>query len=51
VILVKIERPRGAYYGSLVAAPVFATLARSVMLHADVMPSVPPPAPRKAAKR
>jgi stage V sporulation protein D (sporulation-specific penicillin-binding protein) len=42
VILVKVERPRGAYYGSVVAAPVFAALARAVMLHADVMPSAPP---------
>jgi len=42
VILVKIERPRGAYYGSVVAAPVFAQLARAVMLHDGVMPSAPP---------
>jgi uncharacterized membrane protein len=40
--LVKIERPRGAYYGAVVAAPVFADLARAVMLHDDVMPSAPP---------
>jgi cell division protein FtsI/penicillin-binding protein 2 len=38
-ILVKFERPRGAYYGTVVAAPVFADLARDVMLHADVMPA------------
>lgn len=38
VILVKIDKPRGAYYGSIVAAPVFAELARAVMLHAGVMP-------------
>ncbi len=38
-ILVKIERPRGAYYGSEVAAPVFADLARETMLHAGVMPA------------
>jgi cell division protein FtsI/penicillin-binding protein 2 len=42
VILVKVERPRGAYYGAVVAAPIFAALARAVMLHADVMPSAPP---------
>jgi stage V sporulation protein D (sporulation-specific penicillin-binding protein) len=42
VIFVKIERPRGAYYGGVVAAPIFAELARTVMLHADVMPSAPP---------
>jgi cell division protein FtsI/penicillin-binding protein 2 len=38
-ILIKIERPRGAYYGTVVAAPVFAALAREVMLHAGVMPA------------
>jgi cell division protein FtsI/penicillin-binding protein 2 len=42
VIFVKIERPRGAYYGSIVAAPIFAELARIAMLHANVMPSSPP---------
>jgi cell division protein FtsI/penicillin-binding protein 2 len=40
-ILIKIERPRGSYYGSEVAAPVFADLARAVMLHAGVMPAPP----------
>jgi cell division protein FtsI/penicillin-binding protein 2 len=49
-ILVKIEKPRGAYYGSLVAAPVFAAIARSLMLHADVMPSLPPRKQRPKAK-
>jgi cell division protein FtsI/penicillin-binding protein 2 len=44
-IFVKIERPRGAYYGGVVAAPIFAELARTVMLHSDVMPSASP-APR-----
>jgi cell division protein FtsI/penicillin-binding protein 2 len=39
VILVKIERPRGSYYGGAVAAPVFAELARDAMLHAGVMPT------------
>jgi stage V sporulation protein D (sporulation-specific penicillin-binding protein) len=42
VILVKIERPHGAYYGGVVAAPIFAELARTVMLHDNVMPSAPP---------
>jgi cell division protein FtsI/penicillin-binding protein 2 len=41
VIFVKIERPRGAYYGGIVAAPVFRTLARAAMLHAGVMPAAP----------
>ncbi len=38
VILVKIERPQGAYYGSVVAAPAFAEIARLAMLHAGVLP-------------
>ncbi|MBV8074343.1 MAG: penicillin-binding protein 2 [Candidatus Eremiobacteraeota bacterium] len=41
VILVKVERPRGAIYGSVVAAPVFAQIARAAMLHAGILP---PPA-------
>ena len=40
-ILVKIERPRGAIYGSVVAAPVFAAVARAAMLHAGIMPAAP----------
>jgi cell division protein FtsI (penicillin-binding protein 3) len=43
VILVKVERPRGAIYGSVVAAPVFAELARVAMLHAGVMPAAEAP--------
>ncbi|HEY0798799.1 MAG TPA: penicillin-binding protein 2, partial [Candidatus Baltobacteraceae bacterium] len=39
VILVKIDKPRGAIYGSVVAAPAFATLARDAMLHAGIMPT------------
>ncbi len=42
VILVKVERPQGSIYGSQVAAPVFADLARAAMLHAGVMPASPP---------
>ena len=49
-ILVKIERPRGAYYGSEVAAPVFADLARAVMLHANVMPAPRLVRPRAGTK-
>jgi cell division protein FtsI/penicillin-binding protein 2 len=45
-ILVKIERPRGVYYGSTVAAPVFAALARVAMMHAGDMPDLPAPRPR-----
>jgi cell division protein FtsI/penicillin-binding protein 2 len=51
VILVKIEKPRGVYYGSTVAAPVFAGLARMAMLHAQVMPVLPPPSPRPGPPR
>ncbi|HTX58405.1 MAG TPA: penicillin-binding protein 2 [Verrucomicrobiae bacterium] len=40
VIYVKVERPIGSYYGSLVAAPAFAEIARAAMLHAGVLPSV-----------
>ncbi len=38
VIYVKIERPIGSYYGSVVAAPAFAAIARAAMLHAGVLP-------------
>jgi cell division protein FtsI/penicillin-binding protein 2 len=43
VILVKVERPRGSIYGSVVAAPAFAQIARTCMLHAGVMPQLDPP--------
>ncbi len=42
VILVKVERPHGSIYGSQVAAPVFAALARAAMLHAGDMPAFAP---------
>jgi cell division protein FtsI (penicillin-binding protein 3) len=48
VILVKVERPHGSIYGSQVAAPVFADLARAAMLHAGDMPAF---APHPAAPR
>jgi stage V sporulation protein D (sporulation-specific penicillin-binding protein) len=38
VIYVKLERPIGSYYGSIVAAPAFAQIARAAMLHAGVLP-------------
>ena len=41
VILVKVDRPVGAYYGSIVAAPVFADLAKAAMIHAGIFPSPP----------
>ncbi len=40
VIYVKLERPIGSYYGSVVAAPAFAQIARAAMLHAGVLPGV-----------
>jgi cell division protein FtsI/penicillin-binding protein 2 len=39
LIYVKVERPIGSYYGSVVAAPAFASIARAAMLHAGVLPS------------
>lgn len=47
VIYVKIERPRGAYYGGLVAAPAFVRIARAAMLHAGVLPTVASPEHRQ----
>jgi stage V sporulation protein D (sporulation-specific penicillin-binding protein) len=38
VILVKIDRPRGAYYGSIVAGPVFRELARRVLWREGILP-------------
>lgn len=40
VILVKIDKPRGAIYGSVVAAPAFAELAKEALLHAGIMPEI-----------
>ena len=45
LILVKVERPHGAIYGSVVAAPAFAELARTAMLHSGYLPTPPTPAP------
>lgn len=47
VIYVKVERPEGAIYGSVVAAPAFVKIAKAAMLHADVMPSMPVGASKK----
>jgi stage V sporulation protein D (sporulation-specific penicillin-binding protein) len=38
VILVKIDRPQGEYYGSIVAAPAFLALARKVLWREGVLP-------------
>lgn len=39
VIYVKIDRPVGAYYGSVVAAPVFDWIARAAMLRDGIAPA------------
>jgi stage V sporulation protein D (sporulation-specific penicillin-binding protein) len=39
VILVNVERPRGAYYGGTVAAPAFRELARRVLWREGVLPT------------
>jgi cell division protein FtsI/penicillin-binding protein 2 len=54
VIYVKVERPEGAIYGGVVAAPAFVQIAKAAMIHSGVLPA-PSPAPRlvdsaKAAK-
>jgi stage V sporulation protein D (sporulation-specific penicillin-binding protein) len=45
VIYVKVERPEGAIYGSVVAAPAFVEIAKAAMLHAGVFPALPTPKP------
>ncbi len=50
VIYVKIDRPIGSYYGSIVAAPAFTEIARAAMLHSGILP-VASPAPKTVAKR
>ncbi|HEY1655523.1 MAG TPA: penicillin-binding protein 2 [Candidatus Tumulicola sp.] len=42
VVYVKLERPIGSYYGSVVAAPAFAEISREAMLHAGVLPAAAP---------
>lgn len=49
VVYVKVERPVGAYYGGVVAAPAFTRIARAAMLRNGVLPS-PTPVPKTAAK-
>ncbi len=52
VIFVKVERPVGAIYGGVVAAPAFRTIARAAMLHAGVMPAIPlEKAPRRLGSK
>lgn len=49
VIYVKVEKPQGAIYGSIVAAPAFAAIAKAAMLHAGVLPA-PSPAPKRLVR-
>jgi cell division protein FtsI/penicillin-binding protein 2 len=42
IVYVKVERPIGSYYGSLVAAPAFAAISRAAMLHAGIVPTASP---------
>ncbi|MDQ2871706.1 MAG: penicillin-binding protein 2 [Candidatus Eremiobacteraeota bacterium] len=44
VIYVKVERPKGAIYGGVVAAPAFVQIAKAAMMHSGVMPRLVPPA-------
>ena len=41
VILVKVDRPVGAYYGSIVAAPAFRDLASRVLWREGILPKRP----------
>ncbi len=50
VILVKIAKPRGAIYGSVVAAPAFARIAKLAMMHAGILP-VFPVSPERLVRR
>ena len=48
VIYVKVEKPQGAIYGSIVAAPAFVEIAKAAMLHAGVLPQISPsPRPKR----
>jgi stage V sporulation protein D (sporulation-specific penicillin-binding protein) len=51
VILVKIAKPHGAYYGSVVAAPAFASIAKAAMMHAGILPALPTDFPRRLVRR
>ena len=56
VVLVKIDRPQGEYYGSIVAAPAFAALASRVLWREGVLPkgaaaSIDDPIPGNDARR
>jgi cell division protein FtsI/penicillin-binding protein 2 len=51
VIYVKVERPIGAYYGGVVAAPAFTKIARAAMLHVGELPAATPEPKRVRVKR
>ena len=51
VIYVKVEKPQGAIYGSIVAAPAFVEIAKAAMLHAGVLPQIPAsPSPKRLVR-
>jgi stage V sporulation protein D (sporulation-specific penicillin-binding protein) len=50
VIYVKVDQPQGEIYGSEVAAPAFDEIAKAAMLHAGVLPALPPPAPKRLVR-
>jgi cell division protein FtsI/penicillin-binding protein 2 len=51
VIYVKVERPEGSIYGSVVAAPAFVAIAKAAMLHSGVLPTMPPAKAASGAKK
>jgi cell division protein FtsI/penicillin-binding protein 2 len=42
-IIVVIDSPRGAYYGGVVAAPIFKRIAQATLRHFGVPPTINPP--------
>ena len=51
VVYVKVEKPQGAIYGSVVAAPAFVEIAKAAMLHLGVLPTASPSPPPKRLVR
>ena len=49
VVLVMVDEPRGAIFGSVVAAPAFQRIARFALQYYEVQPDAPAPKPAAAA--